>query len=94
MHESVETENLVCELKGKENYRDGKRDEKTHDSDQIQNKGGENEAWERQEKVNILDSRFEQGKTDYLTTLSSITWTKFHLDSASAQLFRYCNSVA
>ena len=33
-------------------------------------------------------------KTDYLTTLSSITWTKFHLDSASAQLFRYCNSVA
>ena len=39
-------------------------------------------------KVNISDSRLEQGKTDYLTTLSSITWTKFHLDSASAQLFR------
>ena len=29
---------------------DGNRDEKTHDSDQIQNKGGENEGWERQEK--------------------------------------------
>ena len=62
MHESVETENLVCELKGKRKTRGWKRDEKTHDSDQIQNKGGENEGWERQEKVNISDSRLEQGK--------------------------------
>ena len=83
---------LWAKRKGK--LKGWKRDEKTHDSDQIQNKGGENEGWERQEKWTSQTQDSSKEKNDYLTTLSSITWTKFHLDSASAQLFRYCNSVA